>query len=118
MSNWKRWSQQRELREGLGEGGDPVSDFKFSSGVEDSVDDYDHVQNELWKAVMSKYTDEAMQFLEGIAQRGDQEIAALLRKLQQDQPTQMKEPEHPTDGDEVVPPGSDTGYNSEFGGDE
>jgi len=115
MSNWQRWSKQRDVSEGLGEGGDPVSDFKFDTFGDETADDYDHVQQELWKAVMSKYPDEAMQFLDGIAQRGDEEIAALLRKLQQDKPTQMKEPEHPTDGDEVVPPGADTGYSDEGG---
>ena len=115
MSNWKNWLKHRELREGLGEGGDPVSDFKFNSPEGDYADDYDHIQSELFKAVMSRYKEEAMQFFEGIAQR-DMEIANLLRKLQQDEPTQMKEPEHPDEGDEVVPPGADTGYNSEFGG--
>ena len=115
MSNWQRWLKKRQFREGLGEGGDPVSDFKFSTGVDDNVDDYDHVQQELFKAVMSKYPEESMQFFDGIAQRGDQVIAALLRKLQQDQPTQMKEPSHPGDGDEVVPSNADTGYGGDGG---
>jgi hypothetical protein len=60
-----------------------------------------------------------MQFFEGIAQRGDQEVAALLRKLQRDiGPTAHKEPDHPSDGDEVVPSGADTGYGGGEGGDE
>ena len=119
MSNWRRWSEERKLREGFGEGGDPVSNFKFNTGDEDYADDYEHLQQELFRTVLDKYPEETMQFLEGIAQRGDQEIAALLRKLQRDiGPTANKEPDHPTDGDEVVPSGADTGYGGGEGGDE
>ena len=119
MSNWRRWSEERKLREGFGEGGDPVSNFKFNSGDEDYADDYEHLQQELFRAVLDKYPEETMQYFEGIAQRGDQEIAALLRKLQRDiGPTATKEPDHPSDGDEVVPSGADTGYGGGEGGDE
>ena len=110
MSNWRRWSEQRRLQEGLGEGGDPVSNFKFSSDEDDYADDYEHIRQELFNAVYDKYPEETMQFLDGIAQRGDQEIASLLMKLQRDAPTQMKEPDHPSEKDEVVPFVADSGY--------
>ena len=58
-----------------------------------------------------------MQFVNGIAQRGDEEVAALLSKLKREKKPQFSEPRHPTDGDEVVPSGADSGYNNEFGGD-
>lgn len=97
MSLFKEWVKRRSLQE----------DFDDS----DSIDDYEHIQTELFKIVMSKYPDEVMQFLNGIAQRGDQEVMTLLRKIRlEKQPTQMKEPQHPSDGDEVVPSSADAGY--------
>jgi hypothetical protein len=102
----------------MGEGGDPIDDFKFNSGEEDFADDYENIKQELFDAVLSKYPEETMQFLNGIAERGDEEIASLLSKLQQEEPNELKEPKHPTDVDEIVPSGADTGYNAEFGGGE
>lgn len=117
MSIYQQWLKKRMVREGLGDSGEPVDGFKYNAGDEDRGEDYERTQHELFKAVMSKYPEETMQFLNGIAQRGDQEIAELLRKLGSDKPVQMKEPRHSSEEDEVVPSGADTGYNSEFGGD-
>jgi len=117
MSIFRDWLERRKLKEELNDGGEPVDSFKFNTDDQDYADDHEHLEQELFKAVMSKYPEEAEEFLNGIAQRGDEEIANLLRKLRKDQPMQMKEPQHPTDGDEVVPPGADTGYNAEFGND-
>jgi hypothetical protein len=118
MSIFQQWLRNRNLKEGLANGADPVDGFKFGGNDEDYADDYENVQRELVKAIMSKYPDEAMEFFNGIAQRGDEEVAALLSKLQQDKPDQMRAPQHPTDGDEVVPSGADTGFGGEYGGDE
>lgn len=117
MSIFQQWLQQRKLKEGLGDDSDPVGNFKFSDS-DDYADDYENIQRELFKAVMSKYPDESLEFFNGIAQRGDEEIAMLLSKLQQDQPDQMREPQHPTDGDEVVPSNADTGLGGGEGGGE
>jgi len=113
MSIFKDYMRRRQVKEGMGEGGDPIDDFKFNSGDEDFADDYDNIKQELFDAVLSKYPEETMQFLNGIAQRGDEEIASLLSKLQQERPGEVKEPHHPTDYDEIVPSGADSG----FGGD-
>ena len=110
MSTFQDWLKNRQLREEFGAEGEPVDDFKFNTDDQDFADDYENVEKELFKAVMSKYPEETEQFLNGIAQRGDEEISALLRKLKKDQPMQMKEPQHPTDGDEIVPSGADSGY--------
>jgi hypothetical protein len=111
MSMFNDWKRKRDLQEGMGEGGDPIDGFKFNTDDRDYAEDHDHIQQELFKTVMSKYPEETMQFLDGIAQRGDEEIAALLRKLQREESPDFKEPQHPTSGDEVVPSSADTGHS-------
>jgi len=113
MSMFQEWLRKRQLREGLD---GPVDQFKFNTDSQDYADDYEHVQQEVFKAVLSKYPDETMEFLSGIAARGDEEIAELLRRLQSNKPGEMKEPRHPSEEDEVVPSSADSGYNNEFGG--
>lgn len=110
--DFQQWLKLRRLKEGLGDGGgNPAEDgFKFNQDDNDVGDDYEHIQQELFKTIYSKYPDETMQFLNGIAQRGDEEVAALVRRLRKDKrPVQFKEPQHSTDGDEVVPSNADTG---------
>lgn len=114
MTMFQTWLKRR-IHEEFGMD-DPAANFK--SGDDDFGDDHEHLQQELFKAVMSKYPDDLMQFLNGIAQRGDEEIAALLRKVQKNQPNQMSEPRHPSEDDEVVPSSADMGHNNEFGGGE
>jgi hypothetical protein len=113
MSVFGRWLERRRLEEGLADAGDP-----FSSGGNDPdfAQDQDQLKAELFKTVYTKYPDETMQFLNGIAQRGDEEIASLLSKIRREGKSQFKEPSHPTDGHEVVPPGADRAFNSEFTG--
>lgn len=105
---------QRKLHEAEGQGEitptDPVSKFKFDDN-DDCGTDYEHTQQELFKVVMSKYPEEAIEFLNGIAQRGDEEVASLLSKLQKDKPIEMEEPDHPSSGHEIVPSLADTGYD-------
>ena len=112
---FKKWLRYRE---GLGDTGEPMDGFKLGADDNDFAGDHEHIQKELFKVIMSKYPDEAMQFLNGIAQRGDQEVASLLSKLKREKKSQFKEPQHPTDGHEVVPSGADSGYNNEFSADQ
>ncbi len=117
--DFHQWLRRRRLREGLADGGgNPAEDgFKFNQDDDDVGDDYEHIQRELFKTIYSKYPDETMQFLNGIAQRGDEEVAALVRRLRKDKrPVQFKEPQHSTDGDEVVPSHADMGSGGEAGG--
>jgi len=117
MSMWTKWKKRRDLTEGLGEGGSPVDSFKFNTGGDGHAEDYEHIQHELFSIVMSKYPDETMQFLDGIAQRGDEEVLNLLRKLQQEPSMGDEDGNTPRNPPEVVPPASDTGH-SDFGGGE
>lgn len=107
---YKEWLEKRKLKEEFGMGAEPVDQFKFSPDDNDYADDHEHVEKELFKAVMSKYPEETIEFLNNIAARGDEEIASLLRKMQKEGPDQMKEPQHPSETDEIVPSGADTGY--------
>ena len=115
---FQEWLRKRGVKESFGDEADPVDGFKFGGSDDDYADDYENIQKELFKSVMSKYPDEAMEFFNGIAQRGDEEIAMLLSKLQQDKPNQSREPSHPSDGDEIVPSNADTGFGGEGGGEE
>jgi hypothetical protein len=115
MSAWKQYMNKRQLREGLADGHNPVDKFRFNTRDEDHAEDYEKTQTELFKTVMSKYPNETQEFLNSLAQRGDEEIANLLRKMRKDKgPRLPREPRHPTDGDEVVPSTADTGHNSEY----
>ena len=118
MSMWNKWKTQRNIKEGLGDGADPVNDFKFNSGGDDYAADYEQIQQELFSIVMSKYTTETMQFLDGIAQRGDEEVLSLLRKLQQENPGDDGGGNKPRNPPEVVPPASDSGHAEDGGGGE
>ena len=111
MKTFAGWAEKRSLLEDIEDIDNPADKFKLNIGG-DMADDYDHTLTELIKAVMSKYEQETMQFLSGIAERGDEEIADILRRLsRQNHPTDFEEPEHPTSGNEVVPPESDTGHS-------
>lgn len=119
MSMWQQWVKKRRFAENFGGVDDSSAKFKFNTEDDDFADDYEHIQSELFKTVMTKYPDETMAFLNGIADRGDEEIASLLKKVRRDRgPSMAKEPSHPSDKDEVVPSSADTGYNPENGGGE
>ena len=117
MSVWKQWVKKKLIEQEFGDDSDPGSKFKFDQQDDDFADDYDHVQSELFKTVLSKYPEETMAFLNNIADRGDEEIGELLRKMQKEKgPSQAKEPSHPSEKDEVMPASADTGFNPEFDG--
>lgn len=110
MSMFADWLEKKRLRESLEDGDDPVSNFRFNNDDDDFSDDQDQVQAELFKTVLRKYPEETMDFLHTIAQRGDTEISALLNKIDKGRgPRLNKEPRHPSDYDEVMPPIADTG---------
>lgn len=116
MRLWSEWVKNKQLKEEEGLSPDPDQTFKFNRDNSEMGVDHDAIKRELFESVWNRYTDETMQFLSGIAQRGDQEVAALLRKLEQDvAPSQSKEPKHPTDYDEIVPPEADSGNSGEGG---
>ena len=105
MSLFQKWLRVREDMDSA------ADQFKFDS-EDDFADDYEHVQQELFKAVMSKYPQETMQFLDGVAQRGDSEIAELLNKLNREKgPSSSRPPQHRHDPDEVVPAVADRGHS-------
>ena len=118
MSMFKDWMKRRMLREGLADSGEPMDGFKLGSDDNDFAGDHEHLQKELFKTVLNKYPDETMQFLNGIAQRGDEEVANLLSKLRREKKDTYREPQHSGEGDEVVPSSADSGYNNDFGGDQ
>jgi len=119
MGLWQQWIKNKCLKEQGDLSPNPDQTFKFNSNDADFGVDYDNVKRELFTVVWSKYTDEVMQFMNGIAQRGDQEVAALLRKLEKDvTPSQQKRPRHPAQDDELKPPEADTGHADGEGGDE
>jgi hypothetical protein len=115
MSFWERYVERRKMREGLGDGDSPVDRFRFNTDDDDVGEDHEKVQQELFKVVMGKYPQEAVDFLNTIAQRGDEEVASLLRRMKKEKgPRLPRGPQHPTDGDEVVPATADTGHNPDF----
>lgn len=118
MGYFDEWLRGRGIKEGFDDIGSPVDNFRFNSDDENEeenhVDDQEKVKRELFEVVYSKYPTETLQFLDGIAQRGDEEVNALLSKLKANSPNNFKEPRHPSDTDEVVPPEADTGQGGEF----
>lgn len=119
MSMWNQWKRKRDINEGLGDGANPVDNFKFNDGGDDYAADYEQIQKELFSIVLSKYPEETMQFLDGIAQRGDEEVLSLLRKLQQESPSNDSEGNRPRNPPEVVPSAADSGHGGdEDGGDQ
>ena len=116
MSEWEQWFNKRKLKEEMEGGSNPADNFNFSNTNDDvDTDDYEKTQQELFKVVFSKYPTETLQFMDGIAQRGDEEVNGLLSKIKKDhEPASEKPVRHPSDGDEVVPPNADTGGGGEF----
>lgn len=113
MGQFDRWLQRR-LRE---DSKRPADKFSFSNDADGVGGDHDQIKGELFRLVFSKYPTETMQFLEGIAQRGDEEVNALIKKLNQGKgPTEFKQPQSFRDKDEVVPPMADTGQGGDFEG--
>jgi hypothetical protein len=117
MSLWIKYLKKRELREGLGDTQTPVDKFKFNSKDDDVAQDHEHIQQELFKAVIGKYPNETMDFFQTLANRGDEEIASLLKKVTKEKSSRLPfDPQHPSDGDEYVPSSADIAHNPESGG--
>lgn len=116
MSVWKQFIKNRRIKESLEDGEDPAARFKFNDDEDDYADDYEKVQEEIFKTIMSKYPNECLDFISTIANRGDQEIANLLRRMKKNKSSNRlpREPQHPSDGHEVVPSAADSGVGPEF----
>lgn len=103
MSSFQSWLKKRIVRENLSDVSNRADGFGFGKTTDHEAEDYERVQQELFKLVLNKYPDETMEFLNGIGQRGDQEISELLSKLRtSNQPTNFPKPEHPEAQDKVV----------------
>lgn len=110
MSLYKRWLANKGLLEDMGDGFDPSAPAKFGLGDDLGVD-HDQAQTELMKLLMSKYADDTVRFVSGIAQR-DQEVATLLKQISGGSGgVRVPKAKHPHEEDEVVPASADTGYN-------
>jgi len=108
MKTFEKWLERKRLSE---EFDTPDDGFKINNG-QDSGTDYDHTLQELMKVVMSKYEQETLQFLQRIADRGDEEIINLVAKLKhEERPVSHQKPSH--SNDEVVPSFADTGHGQE-----
>lgn len=117
MSVWEAYKRRRLWDENMGGGDSPVDKFRFNGEDGEFAEDYEKVQQELFKVVLSKYPDETIDFLNTIAQRGDEEVGSLLRKMRKENGSRLpKEPQHPTEGDEVMPPMADVGHNPDNDG--
>lgn len=114
MSLFQDWLKNRRISEGLGDSTDPSDAFRMGQDDEDYAHDQERTEKELFKVILSKYPNETMGFLEGLAQRGDEEVAALLRKMKKQGPRQSQEPRHSSEEDQVVPSMADRGHN-DFG---
>jgi hypothetical protein len=114
MSLFQQWLKKRNLIESGLEDKFQFSDKDLENsddmGATDYADDHDHIRDELFKVVMSKYPTETIEFLNGIAQRGDEEVSLLLSKVQKNTP-HNQDIRHPRERDEVKPPTADTGHN-------
>lgn len=115
MSLWQNYAKKRSLKEGLGdEGGSPVDKFKFNKNDDDFAQDYEHIHEELFKLALGKYPQETIDFFNTLANRGDEEISTLLRKISKEKGSRLpKEPRHPSDVDAFVLPAADSAYNPE-----
>lgn len=114
MSIFREWLKKRGLKEGLDNNQDPVADFKFNSPDKDYAEDHDRLEMELFKTVWRKYPEETMDFLSSLSQKGDNELNALLRKVDKNQkPRLSREPQHPKDGEEVRIPVADGGFSGD-----
>lgn len=115
MKTFQKWVERKKFRENIEDLQNPSDRFKLNNS-DDLGTDYDHTLQELMKVVMAKYERETMEFLSGIAQRGDEEVINLLRRLGKEaKPIDMEEPDHPGQGDEVVPPNADVGHSDSGG---
>jgi hypothetical protein len=104
--DWHRWLA---LREASDEMMGPEGTLKFNRTKEGIANDHDKIKDDLFRAVWDKYSQDARQFFDSIAQR-DPEVRALLKQLDSSRrPSEFEEPKHPSEIDEFEPPISDRG---------
>ena len=113
MNTFLDWLNKRRINEDINNFEDPVNNFKFNQSDVDYAEDQDKVELELLKTVLRKYPEETLDFLTTIAQRGDNEVGALLRKIDKSGPKLGQKPEHPSEKEQVVPSVADSGYGNE-----
>ena len=111
MKTFSDWLKNKRLLEDNSDVNDPINNFNFNRSDLDYADDQGEVETELFKIVFRKYPEETMDFLTTVAQRGDNEVQALLNKLDKRSPRLGKKPEHPSEKQEVVPPMADQGFS-------
>ena len=106
------WIKRKHIKEGFFDNRDPVANFKINSNHMDYADDQDRVEGDLFKTIMRKYPEETMDFFNTLSQRGDNEVNALLRKIDKGRTPRLGiEPKHPSDNDEIKIPLADAGYS-------
>jgi hypothetical protein len=110
VNTFSDWLKKRHLIEDNNDLNNPVRSFDFNRSDLDYADDQGKVEEELFKIVFRKYPEETIDFLTSISQRGDNEVRALLNKIDKKAVRLGKKPEHPSDKEEVVPSSADSGY--------
>lgn len=108
------WIKQKRLKEGSLDYGYPDNGFK-TNDENDYAFDHEHVEKELFKVLLTKYPEETIEFVSRIAQRGDQEVSSLLKKIKKQDNSCFGQPNHSIDKDEVVPSNADVGSGGDFG---
>jgi hypothetical protein len=113
MSNWNQWKTKKNIKENLATANtEPADRFIFNRNHDNNSKTDDELKKELLTLVFSKYPQETLQFIDGIAQRGDESVLRLLRKLNPDGPVyihQNKFSHHPV---EVIQPSSDKSHGN------
>jgi len=114
MSIFKNWMKNKIIKEGLADGIDPSRNYQSNMDDQNSSNDYERNQRDLFKKVYEKYPEETLDFFHTMAQRGDQEIKNLLRKLDNRYSEKIKRgPEHAfNQKDELAPSLADSGFSN------
>jgi hypothetical protein len=114
MYNFTDWLNNKRLKENMNDEENFVDKYKFNDQDADYADDHDKVKKDLFDVAIKKYPEETLDFFHTLAQRGDNEIVVMLRKIDKNHFLRLgKKPEHPEEKEEVKPPEADSG----FGGD-
>lgn len=109
MSLWEQWVKNRRRLSEADDSSAAADKFKFNAVDDDMGVDYERTQTELFQAVFSKYPEETMEFLQGIANRGDEEVSVLMNKLNKQHMPSSSRVKHPREKEEFVPSSADVG---------
>jgi hypothetical protein len=107
MLRFQQWLLNKRVKEE----NNIINKFNINPDNKDFAEDQEQVEKQLLKIVLRKYPEETMDFLSTIAQRGDSEVASLLRKVDRSEPRSSIEPQHPDENDAVVIPAADAGFS-------